>query len=271
MTTKSERFKVIVTVLTLTHKVAKTQLDEWNKRFGGKLYSPMLYEFIDDKSFNLIFFTQNRLKVPQIGYSLLVSLNIATIGHFWSFPSLHHANFEIFDQEKKESSTFQPNSGVQALYAKQPKVDLTFDLVKKAHIIWCALIKLDEQFFKYYIAGMTLMTSPTAIYDFHEEVFFDFYKVIERFIAVEIYKNKKTPTVEEILNHMRQLGINDSEFLEEAKKIYILRGGTVMHSVGKEKQITIDDALKCKCFADLFLNKELFRRMEEKAKHRNNI
>ena len=78
---------------------------------------------------------------------------------------------------------------------------------------------------------------------------------MERFIALEINKKKKPPKKKEIQKVFIDLGFKKS--LKDIDRIYKLRCNTVMHSVGNDINITLEDSMKCKIFTESLLNKYL--------------
>ena len=165
-------------------------------------------------------------------------------------------NFNIIDIENKTGTTFKVINKDKRDWGNEI---LSESLMLSAIPILYTSLKLDPRFFELYSIAMTLFSSPCLQHPFYEEIFANFYKALERFIAIEITGKKKRVMLNELLQVFKDLKAPD-DILEEVKKVYVLRNSTVMHSVGNEMNIGFIEAGKCKTVLDFVLHTYLTRR-----------
>jgi len=264
------KWKIETLIVSYSHKLDSKVFEEWNKNIGSNLDMPTLFEKINEQNIRVTFHLPEKLNADvykksfRMATILLVSFNVATLGHIWWSPALWPYKFKIYD--------LPSNQKVTTKFIFTEKRDwgsrvLEEEDLRKTAILFPIVAKLDEKFFEFYSIAMTLLSSPTIEHSFYQEIFANFYKIIERFAATEIVKTQRLKDIN--LNKLKEiykdLGSSD-EFLEELNGLYQLRGSTVMHSLGKDKPVTFEEAGKCKIFADFLLHKHLLKRANEGLK-----
>lgn len=267
--TKKKKYFIESSIVSHSHLFDKRSFKKWNKKHGETLDNPISFLFKSKNELTLkielkeiIRKTRNKEYLLTRGLMMgtlhLISLNIATIGgHIWFLPSLWPIAFKLRENNSKKVTFLKHTTSVKAFYKK--KKIIKYNLLKGATIIFISLARLDPLYFKRYIGGMNLLSVFNFGYDFNEEIFANFYKIIERLITVEILKTKKRLKLNEMKKVYKKFGFKD-EMLDEVKNIYKIRCNTVMHSVGKEYKIKMEDSLKCKLLADFLLCKYLIQR-----------
>lgn len=251
-------------IISYSHNLDKELFDKWNSEIGRNLDSPMYLLCKDKDKLTIRSETQDlpkkldtaekKLKYAEIMLTtFVISINIATIGYFWFLPALWPIKFKLKKDGEKMAKHL--SHSIPALKYYKEKRKLKYSDIEKAMAIFIALKRLDANYFKRYIGAMNLLSIYNVNYDFAEEVFLNFYKTMERFIALEINKKKKPPKKKEIQKVFIDLGFKKS--LKDIDRIYKLRCNTVMHSVGNDINITLEDSMKCKIFTESLLNKYL--------------
>ena len=267
MIKQDPKWKIETLIVSYSHELDSKVFEEWNKKHGNGLDMPTLFEKINEQTIKFTFHLPEELNADvyeksfKVARIWLVSFNIVTLGHTWWYPALWPYKFKIYDVSSGEKVTTK--------FIAKEKRDwrgdaLSYEDLKKTAMLFPVIAKLDEKFFEYYSIATTLLSSPTREHDFYEEISANFYKIIERFIATEIFKTKKASNVDlnKIIEIYKELESSE-EMLKEIKDLYRLRGSTIMHSLGKDKPVTFEEAGKYKILADFLLHKHLLKRAEE--------
>jgi AbiV family abortive infection protein len=252
---QDKRWYVQSRIFSYSHIWTAEALEYWNKTCDCLKMKRMndreveirqaLPEFVKDEDLYI--------KAMMVTMLHVIALNIATFGYFWWPPPAWPFRFtKLYDLKNKR------DVGIQVKRSKDERMEdrkLTKDDMYRTMLVFGAIAKLNERYFELYIKATTLMGSDTFENNFYTEAFSNYFLLIERFIEVEILKKPggklsvKTMQVE-----LKKLFIDD-KIVEEFKNLYIVRGRDAMHSRGKEKTLTFEEAGKCKAICDLMLFK----------------
>lgn len=264
------KWKIETSIISYSHKLDSAVFKEWNEKIGNGLDMPILFEKIGDQNIRFTFHLPEKLNTDVYKKSFmmatiyLVSLNVATIGHLWWPSALWPYKFKIHEIPSGQKITTKFITKEKRAWMGNT---LSYEDLRKTAILFPVVAKLDEKFFEFYSVAMTLLSSPTIEHAFYQEIFANFYKIIERFAATEIVKTQKLRDID--LNKLKEIykDLDSSDdLLEELDGLYRLRGSTVMHSLGKDKPVTFEEAGKCKTLADFLLHKHLLKRANEGLK-----
>ncbi len=263
------KWQIRAYIESYSHSLDAREFEKWNEETGKTLDAPLLFEKTADREFVMAFQLPENLnrsdpyvKASMVAISWLFGLNVASFGHIWWRSGVWPVRFDIRDIQKDAHATTRFVSHEKREWGKKP---LTKDLLQHAGLIFGMTTTLDEKFFEFYSIAMTLLSSPMIEHAFYQEIFANFYKIIERFVALHVLKTGKLEDVQlgKLLEIYGGIGAN-ADILDEVKAAYILRSSTVMHSLGKDRPVTFEEAGKCKALADLLLNKYLTKWAQEK-------
>lgn len=252
---QDKRWYVESRIFSYSHIWTTEALEYWNKTCDCLKMKRMndreveirqaLPEFVKDEDLYM--------KAMMVTMLHVIALNVATFGHFWWLPPAWPFRFaKLYDLKNKR------DVGIQVKRSKDERMgdrELTKDDMYRTMLVFGAIAKLNERYFELYIKATTLMGSDTFENNFYTEAFSNYFLLIERFIKVEILKKPGGElSVKTMQAELKKLGIDD-KILEEFKNLYIVRGRDAMHSRGKEKALTFEEAGKCKVICDLMLFK----------------
>lgn len=252
-----------------SHTIDKSVLDNWNEKMGKRLDSPILMKFVDSHSMKLQFYMADKFPLEDVEIranmytiSLMVALNLAEPGaHIWWFPALWPVRYAIEENWQKIGIGLSYRPFTDRKYRNEVFDDAR---LRRFGMIFSAAVGLKSTLFYHYTKAMNLLSSPSPEVKFYEEIFINFWKCIELFIAVEIKKNRKRVDRDDILQAFEDLGKPiDEKWLKEIKKLYKLRGNTIAHSYGKEESVTFEEVGKCKVFADFLMYSHLIKRAKK--------
>jgi hypothetical protein len=194
---------------------------------------------------------------------MLVALNIATMGYFtWrQHPSLHPI-YEVLPDDGSPPNFI-------SLSATQPAEfpidrELTAADVERAVIIYrpivndAALAARTE-----YIKGLLHLGASHLDVNFYREAFGNYYRCMENCVTQKILNVRGLSNeVADIRRALESIGADET--LQDAfRQVYALRSSQVAHAQRLQEELTFDNVLAAKAFADLVMYKTYRKIAEE--------
>lgn len=195
--------------------------------------------------------------------SFLVALNIAAVGYFsWrrqpSFDPIYVLDEPSSQSARQVALSYAPSRMLE------PNRTLTELEVERAVIIFGSLAKdTDAHSRMDYLKGLLHLGASHFDIEFNREAFHNFYRCMESFVTRKILGVRKLSNErKEIQSALEQL-VNDASLVATFKEIYALRSSQVAHAQIQQKNISFDEALSAKAFADIVMYKTYMKQAEE--------
>lgn len=248
-----------------SHTVGDQALQWWNEHSDR-----MKLRKIDSKKMTARFVLpelrdDNELyqRATMIALLWLISLNVGSFGHFWWPPPAWPFPYrKLYDLKRKTNVSISFNRKSDKQWNDG---ELTVQDMRRTAHVFVGLNKLDPVYFQLYSMAATLLTAETIEFNFYTEVFSNFYRLIERFVKVALFKEKAGKLeLDKLKKGLLQLGISQP-IVDEFGELYKVRGRDAMHALGKEKELTFEEAGKCKIICDVMLYKYCEREVKELA------
>lgn len=189
-----------------------------------------------------------------VASSFMMSLNIASLGHFsWSTGSRLFWFFELIDERGLKENIFIHSNDIPYPADKRR---LSESEVKNAIIIaGSIMLEKDQAFRREYLKGITHMNAGFADLIYYRESFANFYRSLEYFLTAKVIKkNKLKNELKELQQGLKTIGFK-KDFIDEFRYLYRIRSEQVMHAQKKQKAIETDDVFKIKTFTDFALHR----------------
>ena len=197
---------------------------------------------------------------------MLVALNIATLGYFtWKdHPSLH----PVYEVESESDSTPTYISLTASRSIEFPIArELTELDVERAVIVYRPIV-LDTALAARteYIKGLLHLGASQVDVTFYREAFGNFYRCMENCVTQKILNvSRLSNEVADIKRALEKVGADET--LQGAfRQVYAMRSSQVAHAQRPQEEITFDNALSAKAFADLVMYKT-YRKIAEEMRH----
>ena len=251
----SPRWYVEAPVYCYSNVITDEAVEAWNEMANGIKLKKITERKIEVQ-FVLPELTNGNnlfIKATMLAISFVVSLNVGTFGHFWWAPPAWPFRFtKLFDFKNKINVQIkiQKQDDKQWSHKALTKQDMT-----RVAQVFSAITPLDETYFRLYSIGATLLETENRDFNFYTEVFSNFYRLIERFVKVEILKRKKGDLNLKIIKKVLSSLSIDQDIVNVLDGLTQVRSRDAMHAYGIEKEITFEEAGKCKILCDLMLFK----------------
>lgn len=252
---KDQRWYVEAPIFSYSHIITDEAFNYWNN-----MCDHMKMKRVDVHNFILCYSlpeldNDNSLytRATMMAIIQTVALNVGAFGHFWWHPPTWPFRYsKLYDLKNKT------NVSIQIKKEKDERLherELTKEGMIRIAQVFSILAKLDEEYFHLYSRATTLMGSSNLEYHFYTEAFSNYFRLMERFINVEILlKRGGELKVQKMKKELLKLNVGDV-IVEEFHNLYTVRCRDAMHARGEEKQLTYEEAAKCKIICDLMLYK----------------
>jgi len=203
------------------------------------------------------------IRSTMMSVIFVVPLNVGTFGHFWWDPPAWPFRFsKLFDLKGNHDVQVRVSIEDKTQWNHRP---LTRDDVLMVRKIYAGLGMLNEAYFKLYSLATTFLGAHSIESEFYTEAFSNFYRLIERFVKVELLKKKKGKLkVWQIQKALMSLGVEES-IVAVLDDLAETRSRDTMHALGVEKLVTFEEAGKCKLLCDYMLHKYADKCLKELA------
>lgn len=261
--------QLVTEIVTHSHLLEEGCFDFFAKNDTGFRFTPT-----SESSFTLSFDTQRFVSLgskDELFHShlsvscYLIALNIVSLGYFvWrDAPSLHpiYMAVDAASPELAEQVALLQQESLQ--YFEERKMFSTAD-VEKSVLVYGGLLKDSDQGSRTeYLKGLLHIGASHLDITFHRDAFANFYRCVEAFITRRILgKTRLSSEVKEIQQALQSIGAGE-ELAGYFKEVYTLRSSQVAHAQNEQRDLTFDDVLKAKAFADLVMYKWYRKQAEE--------
>jgi hypothetical protein len=198
-----------------------------------------------------------------ISSSYLMALNVAALGYFtWISGNRMFWHCDLTGPDGKVEQVFM--HAENELFSAAEKTTLSENEVRNSMIIYGSILREEDQSFRReYLSGILHLDIGFADLTFYREAFANFYRSFELFVTARVLKKKKLKNeLKEFQDALFSLGLS-KEMSEEFRVLYKLRSEQVMHAQKIPKEVSSEDALKMKVFADYVLHKYYRSKAEE--------
>ena len=196
--------------------------------------------------------------------NFLIALNIASLGYFtWAQRPLTHPVYQVQRDASEKEAEFVAITSLRSREYTDLRVLSDLE-VENAIIIFGMLTReISQKVREEYVKGLIHFGLDFADVSFFREAFWNFFRSFEYFVTKHVLGQKRLNNeMKDMQRALSMLGAGP-ELNDALKEVYSLRSSQVAHAQAEQADITQDDVIKAKTFADLVMYKTYRNKAEE--------